>query len=98
MMEKTASNELRWFEIADLLRDFNPDWEYLVARDFSVTRVTKLYKEIFDITIERIDLGYKGYRYVPYTLYNMYDKHGRLMAHAVTLRALGYGLVVEGVY
>jgi len=94
------SNELRWFEIRDLLRDFQneKDWHYLVKRNYSISKVTRLFKEIYDLDIVRVDKGYKGYRYIPYIAYRIRNNQGRYITPEVTLQSLGDFLVINDDY
>lgn len=65
---------------------------------YSITRVQKRFKDIYDLDVRKIDYGYKGYRYRKYIEYDVFDSDGQRVMHRVTLRALGDCLVRNGDY
>lgn len=69
-----------------------------LPRYYSIARVRKLMKEIYDIDVVKIDMGYKGYRYMPYILYQLVDNTGKVLVEKATLNSIGDYLVSQGEY
>lgn len=65
---------------------------------YSITRVQKRFKDIYDLRVEKIDYGYKGYRYRRYKEYDVFNSAGECVMHRVTLKALAEHLVRCGEY
>lgn len=69
------------------------------AKQYNIGRVKKLYKEHYNIDIQKVDLGYKGYRYVRYVRYKMIQiDTNEVLAENVLLYGLGKLLEDNGVY
>lgn len=69
------------------------------VKNYNISRVKKLYKEIYNIDIQAIDLGYKGYRYVRYIRYNVIQiQTNEVLLENVKLYGLGKLLDDNGVY
>ena len=68
-------------------------------RRYSISHVQKQFKNLYGIEIMLVNLGYKGYRYKRFKLYDMYSiETGKLMATNLTLAVLGNFLVSQGDY
>lgn len=69
-----------------------------LSRRYSIARVQKRFREIYDLSIIKKDLGYKGQRYVPYTLYDAVTASGEVIMENITLNALGDFLASQDEY
>ena len=71
--------------------------EPLFETRYSIARVQKRFKEIYDLDVVKIT-GYKYYRYRRYIEYDVYNSDGERILHRVTLKALAEHLIREGEY
>lgn len=62
-------------------------------RHYSISRITKLWKYVYNMDIRKID-GYKFNRHGR-SLYNIYDANGKLVLEKVTLEGLYTGVETE---
>lgn len=69
-----------------------------LPRRYSIARVRRLYKEIYNVDVVKIDTGYKGNRHRLYEHYNVLDYSGFPIIERATLNALGDHLVDIGEY
>lgn len=67
-------------------------------RRYSLARVRKIFKDIYNLSVVQADIGYKSHRHKPYMLYNVIDSENHLVMEKVTLNALGDYLVSENEY
>lgn len=80
----------------DDLRWFGRTRPAPLPRHYSIARVRKIFKEIYDLDVVKIDRGYKGDRYHYYSAYQLLDSEGNIVIEYATLNALGDFLVREG--
>lgn len=80
-------DDLRWFGRT------RPD---PLPRHYSISRVRKIFKEVYALDVVKIDYGYKSNRYKYYEEYNVIDSEGKIVIDKATLNALGDFLVREG--
>lgn len=70
-----------------------------LPRYYSIARVRKIFREIYNCNVVKIDQGYKGQRYQPYVLYQLIENDtGKVLVDMATLNALGDCLVEQGDY
>lgn len=98
-MPHTGKGDFMEYNDPDFMKYMKPYNETpLVDTRYSIARVTKRFKDIYDLDVVKIDYGYKGYRYRRYVEYDVYNSDGKRIMHRLTLDAMAQYLIREGEY